>query len=251
LEDDASDQVWVHLPLRLHLAAGGGFDPSEDASELLVAQLGGGRQLDVEDPLLGGNQSVELVDDVCELRCAALLGDQAQEVDHELVGALGDARQHVRLHGRLDLRVLEQAGEIGRLGKRGAQLLKLRMQLVELALLLPGLEERLRVDAVSECYDRLPSSSEKSISASASSISRCWSLPVSDLRVIFSAASRLSLPTSSRICPRAWCVAWSIWRRVSSRRRWRSSSVSWRTRSRWASPTRRASLRISSASDFA
>jgi hypothetical protein len=204
LEDDASDQVWVHLPLRLHLAAGGGFDPSEDASELLVAQLGSCRQLDVEDALLGRDQLVELGDDVGELCGAALLGDQAQEVDDELVRSLRNAREDVRLHDRLDLRVLEQPGEIGRLGEGVAQLLELRVQLVELALVLRRFEERFRVDAVRECYDRLPSSdvsskAVKSISASASSIRRCWSSPVSDLRVIFSAASRLSFPTSSRI----------------------------------------------------
>ena len=122
----------VHLPLRLHLAAGGGFDPSEDASELLVAQLGGGRQLDVEDPLLGGNQSVELVDDVCELGCAALLGDRRRKLITSSSAPLAIALEHVRLHGRVDLGVLEQPGEIGRLGERLAELPELRLQLVEL-----------------------------------------------------------------------------------------------------------------------
>jgi len=125
------------------------------------------------------------------------------------------------------------------------------VHLVELALFLRGLEERAGVDAVRDRYDRLPSSSEKSISASASSIKRRWSASVSDLRVIFSAASRLSRPTSSRIWPSACCVACSICRRVSSSLRRRSSSVSSRTRSRCESATRRASLRISSPSDFA
>ena len=69
--------------------------------------------------------------------------------------------------------------------------------------------------------------------------------------MIFSAASTLSLPTSSRIWPSACAVAWSIWRRVSSSRRRRSSSVSARTRSRCESEMRRASVRISSASLFA
>jgi hypothetical protein len=45
------------------------------------------------------------------------------------------------------------------------------MDEVEVASLLRGLEEGLRIDAVRSSYDRLPSSSVKSISASASSIS--------------------------------------------------------------------------------
>jgi len=47
------------------------------------------------------------------------------------------------------------------------------------------LEQGARVDAVCNCYDRLPSSWEKSMSASASSIRRWWSASVSDLPVIF------------------------------------------------------------------
>jgi hypothetical protein len=54
-----------------------------------------------------------------------------------------------------------------------AQLLELGMHGVERPSLLRGFEERLRVDAVRDGYDRLPSSCEKSISASASSIRRC------------------------------------------------------------------------------
>ncbi len=71
---------------------------------------------------------------------------------------------------------------------------------------------------------------------------------VSVLRVIFSAASSERLATSRGSRSSACLVACSIWRRVSSSRRWRSSSVSSRMRSRWASAILRASARIDSAS---
>jgi hypothetical protein len=53
------------------------------------------------------------------------------------------------------------------------QLLQLLVHEVQPVSILSGLEDGARIDAVRDCYDRLPSSSEKSISASASSISRC------------------------------------------------------------------------------
>src|SRR6185295_5856493 len=168
-----------------------------------------------------------------------------------LVLALRDLSEDVLLHPRVDLGVLEHQPELLDRGHCCAELAELLLHRLELLPFLRRLEERARVDAVRDGYDRLPSRAEKSISASASSISRCWSAPVSDLRVIFSAARSESFPTSSRICPSACAVAWSIWRRVSSSRRCRSSSVSCLTRSRCASARRRASLRISSDSDFA
>src|SRR3954449_9153221 len=63
LEDDASDQIWVDLPLRLDLAARRGFDPAEDPAELLVVQLVRRRELHVEHAVLGRYEVVELLDD--------------------------------------------------------------------------------------------------------------------------------------------------------------------------------------------
>src|SRR5579862_8416280 len=83
LEDDASDQVWVHLALGLHGPAGGLLDLLLNLFELRVGQLVRGRELHVEDALLRGDQRVELVCDLGELRSAALLGDQLEEVDDE------------------------------------------------------------------------------------------------------------------------------------------------------------------------
>src|SRR3954453_13029245 len=166
---------------------------------MVVGQLRRGRQLDVENAVRRCDERIELAGDLRDLRGASLLGDESQEVDDELVRALRDVREYVRLHPRVDLGVLEKGSQVRCVHDRVTQLLHLCVHDRQLAAVFGGLEERLRVDAVRRAYDRLPSSSEKSISASASSIRRCWSGPVSDLRVIFSAATRLSLPTSSRI----------------------------------------------------
>ena len=173
MEDDASDQIWVDLPRGLHFAARLLLDATEDAAELLVGELMRGRQLDIEDLLLRRDEGVKLRDDLAELRCASLLGDQANEVDDELVGTSGDPCKHVGFHLRVDLGVLEQRAEVRSAGEGVAKLLQLAVDGAQAALLLRGLEEGPRIDAVRDRYDRLPSSWVKSISASASSIRRC------------------------------------------------------------------------------
>src|SRR5207244_5122969 len=154
-----------------------------------------------------------------DLPCAALLDDEPHEVAHELVGAAEHLVEHPRLHVRLDLGVLEQGRELGHRVECVHDVLELLTHGVEPPLLLGGLEERTRIDAVRDGYERLASSCEKSISESASSIRRCWSASVSVLRVIFSAASREREATSRRISPSACAVACPIWRSVSARRR--------------------------------
>ena len=164
-----------------------------------------GRQLDVEHLVLGGDERLELGGDLADLAGPALLGEQAHEVADELVGAAEHLLEHVGLDPRVDLRVLEQRGELRaprRARARGPRAPPARL---EAALLLRRVEERAGIDAVRGGYERLASSCEKSISASASSIRRCWSASVSVLRVIFSAASSDRLATSSRIWPSACC----------------------------------------------
>ena len=217
----------------------------------VVGQLVRGRDLDVEDALLRRDERVELVGELAELARASLLGEQAHEVDDELVRALRRSARARRSFTRESTSGFSSSAcrSSASRRRRRASSRELAVHGVERAPLLRGLEEGARVDAVRDGYDRLPSSWVKSISASASSISRCWSASVSDLRVIFSAARSAELAdlvADLRRAPAA--VACSIWRRVSSRRRWRSSSVSTRTRSRCASAMRRASARISSAS---
>ena len=69
------------------------------------------------------------------------------------------------------------------------------------------------VDAVRDGYERLASSCEKSISASASSISRCWSASVSVLpRDLLGRLERAGRRPRARICSSACAVACSICR---------------------------------------
>ena len=116
---------------------------------------------------------VELVGELGDVSGAALLDQQAQEVDDELVVALGDLDEDVALHPRVDLGVREQRLQLVDLADGGAQVTELRRDRVERASALGRLEERACVHAVFESYDVLPSSTPKSSSASASSISRC------------------------------------------------------------------------------
>ena len=55
-----------------------------------------GRQLHVEDALLGGDGRLELRDHLRDLVGAALLGQQPHEVHDELVGSARDARENVQ-----------------------------------------------------------------------------------------------------------------------------------------------------------
>src|SRR4051794_36940542 len=168
-----------------------------------------GRQPHVEDALLRCDERVEFLGHVSELGGAALLGEQLDEVHDGLVRAGGDLREYVLLHPRVDLGILEHEPQLVDRRRSFGELAELLLNGLERAALLRRLEQGARVDAVRDGYDRLPSRAEKSISARASSISRCWSAPVSDLRVIFSAASSESFPTSSRISPSACAVACS------------------------------------------
>src|SRR5579884_333271 len=90
LEDEASDQFWIHRTRRLHLAARGLLDATDETPELDVGQLVRGRELDVEDALLLGDERLELGGDLAQLRFAALLDHEPDEVAHELVGAAED-----------------------------------------------------------------------------------------------------------------------------------------------------------------
>lgn len=131
-----------------------------------------GRQLHVEDPLLGGDERLELSRDLPDLSGTTLLEEEEQEVTDERVGALEDLPDDGGLHGRIGLAVGEQRVELGDLVERPDHLLELGANGIEAAFLLRGLEERAGIDAFRDGYERLASSCEKSISASASSTSR-------------------------------------------------------------------------------
>ena len=201
LEDDAADQVGVDAAGRLHLAPGLLLDVGDDPLELGVGELVRGRELDVEHVLLGGDERLELRGDLADLPRAALLDERARTKFRTSSSAPPSiCVEHVALHPRLGLGVRRAAAaSSGTSSIAAARSVELGPDDVEPALVLRGLEERAGVDALRSGYERLASSCEKSISASASSIRRCWSASVSVLRVIFSAASTDSRPTSSRI----------------------------------------------------
>src|SRR5947207_2958100 len=73
---DGADQVGVDVAGRLDLAAGRLLDAADEVALLLVGQVDGRRQLDVEDALGLGDDPVELARDLVDLRSAALF-------DHE------------------------------------------------------------------------------------------------------------------------------------------------------------------------
>ena len=69
----------------LDLAAGGLLDLVDDLRRLLVGELDGGRQLELEDALLGATSRSNSRVDLLDLGDPALLGEQPEEVADELV----------------------------------------------------------------------------------------------------------------------------------------------------------------------
>src|SRR5436190_2128700 len=110
LEDDAADQVGLDPARRLDLPAGGALDLLKDLPLLVPAELHSGRQLDLEAPLLGPGEALELLVDLLDLPRAALFGQETHEVPDELVGVAEDGVERPRLSARLELRKV-QAGD--------------------------------------------------------------------------------------------------------------------------------------------
>src|SRR5919109_490214 len=247
LQDETADQVRVDFPRRLDLAPRRLLDLLQQVARLGVRELTCSRQLDVQSPFLDREQAVELAGDLLDLPDATLLRDEAEEVAHELVGVTEQLVEHRRLRARLELRVTQHGAQLGNVVDGGGEVGELLADLLQAAVLLRGIEQCPRIRAVDDGYLGASSSAEKSRSPIASSIRRRWSASSSTLPVTFAVATSVSSATSARICSSARCVSASIWRFVSSCRRWRSASVSSFTRWRCESATRRASARISSA----
>ena len=138
--------------LEMHPAPRRLLDPADDAAELLVGELAGGRQLHVEDALLRGDERLEFLDDVAHLGGAALLDQQPEEVARELVRVAEHALEHVGFHARVGLGVRGQRVELGHLVERGCDVRELCADGLELAALGGGLEERARVDSLRRGY---------------------------------------------------------------------------------------------------
>src|SRR5581483_4883670 len=254
LQHEAADQGGVDGASRLDRPARRLRDLVDDPAGLLVGQLVGRGQRHRQLPLLARDELLDLALHLLHLADPVLLGEQAQEVADELVGVLEDRVEHRRLRGGIELRVAQHRAQL----RHGAHL---RDEVAELAAhgvdstrLAGGVVQRSGVDPVDDRhatarpYARSRSSTEKSSPSIASSIRRRWSAWSSTFPVTLAVASSVRSATSERISSSARLVSASISRRASSRRRVRSASSSSRSRSRCESATRRASVRIDSAS---
>src|SRR6266545_4509863 len=94
LQDDAADQVGVHLARGLDGSPGRLLNLFHDLAELRVRQLDGRGQLERELAGLGGHHPLQLAPHLLQLGSAAALREDHEEVAHQLVGAAQDLLQH-------------------------------------------------------------------------------------------------------------------------------------------------------------
>src|SRR6266542_2424058 len=107
LQDDAADQVGVHLARGLDGAPGRFLDFLHDLAELRVRQLDGRGQLERELAGLGGHHPLQLAPHLLQLGSAAALREDHEEVAHQLVGAAQDLLEHRHFCLRLELRIAQ------------------------------------------------------------------------------------------------------------------------------------------------
>ena len=107
------------------------------SSEKLVR----GRQVDREALLLGGDERLELARDLLELRRAALLDQQEQEVAHDLLAAREQLAERRLLRAVVDLGVLEQRAQLGHVSRGRDEVGELLVDLTEAVLVLRCREE--------------------------------------------------------------------------------------------------------------
>ena len=184
---------------RLDLPAGALLDLADDRARLLVGELVGGGQLDGQLAFLGGGHPLELLGDLRDLPGAALLDQQAQEVEDERIGLARDRVDGGGLRALVELRVAEQLAELGHLPLGLDEVAEVAADGGHAPGLLRRLEQRARVGAVDDAQTVSFSSTEKSRSPIASSISLRWSSRSSTLPVTFAVATRVSSATSARI----------------------------------------------------
>src|SRR6266540_4160565 len=148
LEDDAPDQLRIDLPARLHLAARGLLDLPEELPRLLVGELDRGRQLGPEDALVLCDEALELARDLLEMRGAALVREQEEEVAQKLVAALEQVPNRLCPGARVELWVAQELPQLRHRGLRFHHLCQLLADGLEPSLILRRVEEGARVDAV-------------------------------------------------------------------------------------------------------
>src|SRR4030088_2774120 len=97
LQHDAADEIGVDTACRFNRASRRLLDLRDDRLRFVISQLSRGRELDGETALLARHQPFELVRDVFQLACAALLRDEQQEVLEERLVIPRDVREDARL----------------------------------------------------------------------------------------------------------------------------------------------------------
>src|SRR6266508_3485705 len=107
LQDDAADQVGVHLARGLDGSPGRLLNLFHDLAELRVRQLDGRGQLERELAGLGGHHPLQLAPHLLQLGSAAALREDHEEVAHQLVGAAQDLLEHRHFCLRLELRIAQ------------------------------------------------------------------------------------------------------------------------------------------------
>src|SRR3954447_3376701 len=258
-QHDAADDVGLDAAGQLDAPAGLLLDALADRADEGVLELDRARDLDGQHLVLLTPELVEGPADAKRGREPVALGEQLEEVEEALVPSVDDAADGVLLLGRAEARGEEERLQVPGFRQRVAPGSELLLDLVELAVLLGGLEQCARIDLAElfhQLLEALPSGAkaEKSTSASASSMRRFWSSESSDFRATFSVAMIVSLATSLRISSSARRVSAWISRRVRSIASWCSffafsfvsasnCSAALRERTRMSSACSRASFR--------
>src|SRR5439155_14420416 len=158
----AADELRIDLPRDLDLAAGSLLDLIHEPVRVLVRELQGRRQLDVQPALLGSHQAIELSRDVFDAGNPALLRRQAQEVPNQLVGAAHQSVEKIGLRGGIELGVSQDAPQLRDVSHCRGEVAQLSVDLLQPSLLLCSVEERLRVPAVDGGYLTPPSPGPRS-----------------------------------------------------------------------------------------
>src|SRR4051795_2642252 len=221
----ATDDVRVDLLGGLHLPARCLLYTALDRGYETRVELHGACHLDGKHLVFFAPKFVERPADAECRREPMALSQELEEVEKTLVAAVDDPADRVLLLGRAEARREEERLEVLVLAQRVRPDPELLVDLVELAAIHGGLEQRAGVDLTElfhQLLEALPSgaNAEKSTSDSASSIRRFWSSPSSDFRATFSVAMIVRFATSLRISSSARRVSASISRRVRSIASW-------------------------------
>src|SRR5579864_4296774 len=145
LDDEAADQAGVALPRRVDGEPGRRLDLAHDLRRLLLVELVGGRQLDLEAMACAGDQALELARDLLEFAGSSLVDEEEEEVAHELVPLADQVLEDRFLRSRIELRVAQYARELRNGGDRGDEVAEVAGDRRDLILVARRLEQRLRV----------------------------------------------------------------------------------------------------------